>query len=94
MKKKYMVQKLISVINCFLLFRHVKPLVNGLSMSTRLKNKPGPCLNCTKSLSTSQSPFVVVVVLSTVCQAVTLVVIQVSQLCIHNLKEEIAAIKM
>lgn len=60
-------------------------------MSTRLKNKPELCLNDTKSLSTSHFPFVV---LSTVCQTFTLVVIQVSQLCIHNLEEEIAAIKM
>lgn len=46
-KNKYMVQKLISVINCFLLFRHVKLLVIGLSMN----NKPGLCLNFTKSLA-------------------------------------------
>lgn len=89
-----MVQKLISVINCFQLFRHVKLLVNGLSMSARLKIKLGLCLNCTKSLSTGHTSFVVVVVLSTNCQAFTLVVIQLSQLCILNLEEETAPIKM
>lgn len=56
MKNRRMVQKLTSVINVFLLFR---PLVNGPSMSTRLKNKPELCLNCTKSWSTGRSYFVV-----------------------------------
>lgn len=62
-------------------------------MSTRLKIKLGLCLNCTKSLSTGHTSFVVVV-LSTNCQAFTLVVIQLSQLCILNLEEETAPIKM
>lgn len=52
-KNKYMVQKLISVINYFLLFRHVKLLVIGLSM----KNKPELCLNFTKSLAISPPLF-------------------------------------
>lgn len=90
MKNKYMVQKLISVINCFLLFRHVKLLVTRVSMQT----KPGLCLNCTKTLSTHHTPFVVVVILSTVYQSFTLVVIQLSKLCIHNLEEETTAIKI
>lgn len=78
-----MVQKLTSVINGFLLFR---PLVNGLGMSTRLKNKPELCLNRTKSWSTGRSYFVVGVVLSTVCPAFTLVAIQTLQLCTCSLE--------
>lgn len=83
MKNRLMVQKLTSVINGFLLFR---PLVNGLGMSTRLKNKPELCLNRTKSWSTGRSYFVVGVVLSTVCPAFTLVAIQTLQLCTCSLE--------
>lgn len=88
-KNKYMVQKLISVINCFLLFRHVKLLVIGLSM----KNNPGLCLNFTKSLATSL-PLLWLLFCHLFIKFFTLVVIQVSKLCIHNIEEETTTMKI